>query len=122
MSLSTVIKNKLVHVGDTVQVYQKIKEEDKIRTQVFEGIVIAIKGRELGKSFTVRKMAAAGIGVERIWPIMTPSISKITVIKRGNPRRSKLYYLRNLIGKERQSVRSEGKQTQSEPQESGSQG
>jgi len=99
----TEIKQKKVRVGDVIRVSQKIQEEDRIRIQVFEGTVIAIKGRDTGKSFTVRKIAAGGIGVERIWPVNSPSIAKITVVKRGNPKRSKLYYLRKRVSKEAQS-------------------
>jgi len=86
-------------VGDTVVVYQKIQEEKKMRTQPFEGIVIKIKGREENKSFTVRKIGAAGIGVERIWPVNSPWIEKIEVKKRGKVKRAKLYYLRERVGR-----------------------
>jgi large subunit ribosomal protein L19 len=87
-------QNTKFQVGDTIRVHLKIKEEGKIRTQVFEGVVIAIKGRGENKSFTVRKMASGGIGVERIWPLISPWIKKIVVKKRGKVRRAKLYYLR----------------------------
>jgi len=87
-------------VGDTVVVYQKIQEEKKMRTQPFEGIVISIKGRGENKMFTVRKIGAGGIGVERIWPINSPWIEKIKVKRRGMVRRAKLYYLRKRKGKE----------------------
>ena len=86
-------------VGDTVRVAYKIKEGDKERVQPFEGIVIARKGSGAGKTFTVRKIAADGIGVERIFPINSPWIEKLEVIKRGRPRRAKLYYLRERKGK-----------------------
>lgn len=82
------------HVGDTVAVRHKFKEADKTRSQTFEGIVIAIKGRAENKSFTIRKMASARVGVERIWPLLSPAISKITVKKKGKVRRAKLYYLK----------------------------
>jgi large subunit ribosomal protein L19 len=81
-------------VGDKVKVYQKIQEGDKIRTQPFEGIVISIKGSGENKMFTVRKIAADGIGVERIWPLNSPWIEKIKVLRKGKVRRAKLYYLR----------------------------
>jgi len=87
------------HVGDTVRVHQKFKEDEKIRTQVFEGKVIAIRGREENKTFTVRKIAIGGIGVERIWPLISPWITKIVVVKKGKVRRSKLYYLRKGVQK-----------------------
>lgn len=81
-------------VGDKIKVLQKIQEGDKIRTQPFEGIVIAIKGEGENKMFTVRKIAAGGIGVERIWPLNSPWIDEVKVIKKGKVRRAKLYYLR----------------------------
>lgn len=86
-------------VGDTVIVSQKIIEGGKTRTQPFEGIVIAIKGRGENKTFTVRKIATGGIGVERIWPLNSPWITKIQVKKKGKVRRAKLYYLRKRVGK-----------------------
>ncbi len=92
-------QEKIFGVGDQVKVYQKIKEGEKTRTQIFEGIVIAIKGQGENKMFTVRKISAAGIGVERIWPLMTPWIEKIKVVKKGNVRRAKLYYLRQQPAK-----------------------
>jgi large subunit ribosomal protein L19 len=88
-------------VGDTVRVHLKIKEEDKTRTQVFEGVVIAIRGRGENKSFTVRKIASGGIGVERIWPLISPWIKKIVVKKKGKVRRAKLHYLRKRVKKKR---------------------
>lgn len=87
------------NVGDTVIIFQKIQEEKKMRAQPFEGIVIGIKGRGENKSFTVRKIGAGGIGVERIWPVNSPWIEKIKVKKKGKVRRAKLYYLRERVGK-----------------------
>jgi len=85
--------------GDTVQVYQKIKEKDKERIQVFEGEILAKKhGRGIEGTITVRKMVS-GVGVERIFPIHSPSIEKIELVKRGKVRRAKLYYLRKAKGK-----------------------
>lgn len=86
-------------VGDAIIVYQKIQEEKKMRTQPFEGIVIGIKGRGENKMFTVRKVAAGGVGIERIWPVDSPWIEKIKVKKQGKVRRAKLYYLRKKKGK-----------------------
>lgn len=106
MAIQSLIKEENVHVGDTVRVYQKIKEEGRERTQAFEGVVISIKGRQAGKSFTVRKIASSNIGVERIWPVLSPSISKIKVIKKGKVRRSKLYYLRQRKGKQALRIKS----------------
>ena len=85
--------------GDTIRVHQEIQEGDKKRIQVFEGIVISIKNRGNGKSFTLRKIAANGIGVEKIIPAALPSIKKIEVKRQGKVRRAKLYYLRDRIGK-----------------------
>lgn len=86
-------------VGDTIQVYQHVKEGDKQRSQMFEGILIGAKGEGNSKSFTVRKIAAAGIGVERIWPLFSPAIINIKLKKPGHVRRAKLYYLRDMAGK-----------------------
>lgn len=81
--------------GQTVKVHQKIKEGDKERIQVFEGIVIARNaGNNIGATITVRKISA-GIGVEKIFPIYSPTIVKIEVIKKAKVRKAKLYYLRN---------------------------
>lgn len=93
------------NVGDTVIVSQKIKEGEKTRLQNFEGIVIAIRGRGENKSFTVRKIAVGGIGVERIWPANSPWITKIKVKKKGKVRRAKLYYLRRRVGKRATKVK-----------------
>ncbi|MBM4387302.1 MAG: 50S ribosomal protein L19 [Deltaproteobacteria bacterium] len=84
--------------GDTVKVYFKIKEGDKERLQLFEGVVIRIKGSGLGKSVTVRKISY-GVGVEKIFPIHSPSINRVEVVTTGHVRRAKLYYLRKLVGK-----------------------
>jgi large subunit ribosomal protein L19 len=94
-------KIKGVHfgVGDLIKVYLKIQEGDKIRTQLFEGLVISIRGRRENKMFTVRRVASGGIGVERIFPLNSPWIIRIEIKKRGLVRRAKLYYLRDRIGK-----------------------
>jgi large subunit ribosomal protein L19 len=86
-------------VGDTIRVSYKIIEGDKIRTQPFQGIVISKKGSDVSKTFTVRKIGADGVGVERIFPLHSPNIEKIKVVKRGKVRRAKLYYLRDRIGR-----------------------
>ena len=85
--------------GDTIKVYVKIKEGDKIRLQAFEGICIAKKGSGLRESFTLRRISY-GEGVERVFQSQSPLIDTIEVIKRGNVRRAKLYYLRKKVGKE----------------------
>ena len=88
-----------IRPGDTVRVYQKIKEKDKERIQTFEGQVLARKhGKEAGATITVRKVIS-GIGVERIFPLHSPIIDKIEVVKKGKARRAKLYYLREATGK-----------------------
>ena len=85
-------------VGDTVRVHVKIEERGKERIQVFEGIVIRIRGSGTGKTFTVRKVSY-GVGIERIFPFACPSIAKVETVKRGKVRRAKLYYLRERKGK-----------------------
>jgi large subunit ribosomal protein L19 len=85
-------------VGDTVRVHVKIKEGDKERIQVFEGIVIALKRGGIRATFTVRK-TSFGQGVERIFPLHSPVIDTIEVVRKGRVRRAKLYYLRSLKGK-----------------------
>jgi len=84
--------------GDHIKVYVSIIEGDKERVQPFEGDVISVRGNGPNKSFTVRKIAS-GVGVERIFRFDSPKISKIEILKKGNVRRAKLYYLRNLSGK-----------------------
>ncbi|MBI1950730.1 MAG: 50S ribosomal protein L19 [Acidobacteria bacterium] len=85
-------------VGDAVRVHVKVKEGDKDRIQVFQGMVIAMKGGGPGSMFTVRKISD-GIGVERIFPLHSPIIGKIEVVRRGRVRRAKLYYLKGRKGK-----------------------
>jgi len=99
MAISAKLKEVPFSIGDTLAVYQKVVEEKKTRTQIFEGVVIAIKGHKDTKSFTVRKIATGHIGVEKIWPLLCPSIEKIEVKKRGQVRRAKLYYLRDRKGR-----------------------
>jgi len=82
------------NVGDLIRVYQKVKETNKFRTQIFEGVVLGIKGREENKTITVRKIGANKIGVEKIWPLTSPWLEKIEVVKKGRVRRAKLGYLR----------------------------
>ncbi len=86
-----------IHVGDTLRVHSKVVEGDKSRIQVFEGILIRLRGRGVNKTFTVRKIGAGGIGVERTWPLDSRSLIKIESKKVATGiRRSKLYYLRGI--------------------------
>ena len=88
-----------IRPGDTIRVYQKIKEGDKERVQVFEGQVLCRKhGQGITSTITVRKVIS-GIGVERIFPVHLPTIEKIEILKRGKVRRAKLYYLRKVKGR-----------------------
>ncbi|MBN1898093.1 MAG: 50S ribosomal protein L19 [Spirochaetes bacterium] len=83
--------------GDTIKVYYKIKEGNKERIQIYEGTIMALKNAGLNRSIIVRKISF-GVGVERIFPLYSPRIDKITVIKKGKVRRAKLYYLRDIVG------------------------
>lgn len=87
-----------LRIGDTVRVHTKIKEGDKERIQIFEGVIIAHKRGGVRACITVRKVSH-GVGVERIFPLHTPTVEKIEVKSHGQVRRAKLYYLRNLAGK-----------------------
>ena len=88
----------LIRVGDTVRVYNKIKEGNRERIQVFEGDVIRRHGSSNRETFTVRKVSF-GVGVERTFPVHSPKIEKIEVVRHGAVRRAKLYYLRDKVGK-----------------------
>ncbi|SRR6056297_12646 len=85
-------------IGDTVKVHFKIVEGSNERIQIFQGIVIAIKNGGLRKTFTVRKISY-GVGVERVFPVHSPRIDRLEVVRRGRVRRAKLYYLRDRVGK-----------------------
>jgi len=100
--------------GDTVRVHVRLKEGegDKERIQSFEGVVMSRRGELLGESFTVRRVSF-GIGVERIFPVHSPTIAQIEVVRRGKVRRSKLYYLRELKGK---AARIKGKERADQPE------
>lgn len=98
--ISTQIGEQNIHIGDILSIHNKVIEGAKSRIQVFEGILIRLRGRGENKTFTLRKIGAGGIGVERTWPLNANSIVKIAVKKKaGKVRRSKLYYLRGLSGK-----------------------
>ncbi|MBX2866553.1 50S ribosomal protein L19 [Candidatus Kaiserbacteria bacterium] len=93
-------KNLGIRPGDTVRIHQKIQDKDKTRIQVFEGVVLARKhGSEAGATFTVRKVVD-GIGVEKIFPLYSPLIDKIEIVKRSKVRRAKLYYIREKVARE----------------------
>ncbi len=85
-------------VGDTVKVYGKIKEGNRERIQVFEGIVIKKQGGSTRETFTVRK-SSNGVGVEKTWPLHSPNVEKVEVVRKGKVRRAKLFYLRDRVGK-----------------------
>mgnify|MGYP001231371652 FL=1 len=97
---NTQLKQNLPEIdsGDTVKVNVKVSEGNRERIQTFEGVVIAIKGVGINKLITVRKLSF-GVGVERIFPVHAPTIDSIEILRKGKVRRSKLYYLRNRIGK-----------------------
>jgi len=86
------------NVGDTVKVYNKIKEGNKERIQIFEGTVIKTQGGSNRATFTVRKVSN-GVGVEKTWPLHSPNVEKVEVIRHGKVRRAKLFYLRDRVGK-----------------------
>lgn len=97
MAIKISFKDTEFGVGDTIRLHQKIKESGKLRSQTFEGMVIAIKNREDNRSFTVRKIGEQKIGIERIFPLSSPFIDKIDLVKKGGRgiKKSKLYYIRN---------------------------
>ena len=86
------------HVGDTVKVYGKIKEGNRERVQVFEGVVLKRQGGGARETFTVRK-TSNGVGVEKTWPLHSPNVEKVEVVRQGKVRRAKLFYLRDRVGK-----------------------
>jgi large subunit ribosomal protein L19 len=100
----------LLRSGETVRVHVKVVEGEKERTQVFEGIVIALSGKGNRATFTVRKISY-GVGVERIFPLHSPRIEKVEIVSRGRVRRAKLYYLRQRSGKAARLYGEEGPHT-----------
>ena len=88
----------VVEVGDLVKVHVKIKEGEKFRIQIFEGTVIAKKHGGINETFTVRR-AAHGVGIERVFPLHSPTVEKVELVRNGKVRRAKLYYLRDRVGK-----------------------
>jgi large subunit ribosomal protein L19 len=105
MSNSFHYQKQTVNVGDHVSIRQRITEEGKTRIQNFDGIVIAVKGRQMNQSFTVRKIAVGGIGVERIYPVNSPNIDSIQIKTRGSVHTAKLYYLRSRTGRQATRVK-----------------
>lgn len=87
-----------IRIGDTIKVFYKIREGGKERLQAYEGVVIAKKNGSIRETFTVRRMSY-GVGVERTFPVHSPLIDRIEVVRKGKPRRAKLYYIRELTGK-----------------------
>ena len=87
-----------IKVGSTVRVHVKIREGERERIQVFEGTIIAVKGSGVSSTFTVRRVSY-GVGVERTFPVNSPKIDKIEVVRKGRVRRARLYYLRDRVGK-----------------------
>ena len=87
-----------IEIGDTVKVHVKIREGEKERIQVFEGTVIARRGSGISETFTVRRLSY-GVGVERVFPLHSPNVAKVELVRHGRVRRSKLYYLRDRVGK-----------------------
>ena len=87
-----------LNVGSTVRVHVKIREGERERIQVFEGTIIAMKGSGISSTFTVRRVAY-GVGVERVFPVHSPNVAKVELVRSGKVRRSKLYYLRDRVGK-----------------------
>lgn len=86
-------------IGDTVKVHVKIREGEKFRIQLFEGIVISKKHGGISETFTVRRVSH-GVGVERVFPLHSPTVDKVEIVRRGKVRRAKLYYLRDKVGKD----------------------
>lgn len=100
MALSAIHGTTEFSIGDVIRVHQRIQEGDKTRIQVFEGMLIALRGERGSKSFVVRRIGNGGIGIERIFPLFSPVIEKVEVKSKGNVRRSKLYYLRTKSARE----------------------
>lgn len=123
MANNAKLGNTTFHIGDTIRVHYKliekekiagkakreVKEEIKERIQVFEGIVISIRGEGENKSFTVRRIGVGAIGIERILPLNSPWITKVTVKKKGKVKRAKLYYLRGKIGRAAEKLKEQTK-------------
>ena len=105
MAITVKIRNTQVGVGDTVKVHSLLVEGEKTRQHVFQGVLIKIRGRGENKSFTVRRIGLGNVGIERIWPVNSPWLKKVELVRKGNPRRAKLYYLRGRKGREALKVK-----------------
>lgn len=99
--ISAKVNETEIHIGDTLRIHSKVVEGNKTRIQIFEGILIRLRGRGENRTFTIRRIGAGNIGIERTWPLDARSIVKIEVKKKTTGvRRSKLYYLRDVTGRE----------------------
>lgn len=100
MANAMIIKDITMGIGDTIKVHYLFKDGDKEKRQIFEGILMAIKGMGENKMFAVRKMTKSKVGVERIFPVNSPFIEKIEVSKKGSTRRAKIYFIRDMSDRE----------------------
>ncbi|MCQ2425080.1 MAG: 50S ribosomal protein L19 [Lachnospiraceae bacterium] len=89
----------VLNIGDTVRIHNRIKEGNRERIQMFEGVIIAKKGGGISETFTVRRISY-GVGVEKTFPVHSPNVEKVDIIRKGKVRRAKLYYLRDKVGKD----------------------
>jgi large subunit ribosomal protein L19 len=106
MALTATLNDVEFAVGDKVKLSQRIKEGDKERTQIFEGKVMAIRGRDMNKTFVLRRIGEAGVGIERIFPLASPTLEKISIVKKGGlgVNRAKLYYVRGKAPREIEKI------------------
>ncbi len=100
MALSAVHNDQEFRIGDMIRVHQRIQEDNKTRTQVFEGTLIAVRGTGINKMFTVRRLGANNVAIERIFPLASPFVERIEVKASGTVRRAKLYYIREKTSRE----------------------
>jgi large subunit ribosomal protein L19 len=100
MALSATHNDQVFKIGDMVRVHQRIQEDNKTRTQVFEGTLIAVRGTGINKMFTVRRLGANSVAIERIFPLESPFVERIEVKAAGSVRRAKLYYIREKTSRE----------------------
>lgn len=117
MAITATVKDNKFGVGDVVKVHQLLTEGEKSRTQIFEGMVIGIRGKGMGKSFIVRRIGAANIGIEQIIPLESPLLQKIEVVREGvrGSRQAKLYYTRNKSKREIENIYTRSKRRGSGP-------